>query len=90
MVRLRSVIRRLCMRRDGENAEIAAAAQAAVDHFEGDFGQARLWATDEAIRWDKAGDRRRNMAAVGIAREIKALTRKRIASPPPRGSPGHR
>jgi hypothetical protein len=66
------------MRRDREKAEIAAAAQVAVDRFDGDLGRARLWAIDEAIRWDRAGDRRRNMAAVRIAREIRAMTRRRL------------
>jgi hypothetical protein len=76
---LQSVIRRLCARRDRERVEIAAAAQAAVDRFDGDLGRARLWAIDEAIRWDRAGDRRRNMAAVRIAREIKTMTGRRSA-----------
>ena len=61
--------------RQPTEAEIYAAAEVAISAFGGDLGRARAWAMDEAIRFDAAGDRTRNMVAVRLSRAIKEMTR---------------
>ena len=60
------------------DAEIYAAAEAAIAAFDGDLGRARSWAVAEAIRFDSEGDRTRNLIAVRLSRAIKELTRRTI------------
>ena len=60
--------------RQPTEAEIYAAAEAAIVAFDGDLGRARAWAIGEAIRFDAAGDRTRNVVAVRLSRAIKELT----------------
>ena len=69
------LLNRLDPRQPSED-EIIAAAQAALRAFAGDHGAARLWAIDEAIRLQTAGDRRRNLIAVRLSRALKAMARR--------------
>ena len=64
--------------RQPSDAEIYAAAEAAIASFGGDLGKARGWAIDEAIRFAAEGDRVRNMAAVRLSRAIKEITRRAL------------
>jgi hypothetical protein len=64
------------------DAEIYDAARAAIDHFGGDLGRARSWAIQEAIRFDREGDRRRNLVAVRLQRAIKEITRTNFSQAP--------
>lgn len=57
--------------RQPSEAEVAAAAEELLDHFEGDVGRARLWAIDQAIAFDQSGDRTRNLVAVRLSRSLK-------------------
>lgn len=63
-------------------AEICAAAEALIEQLDGNLGRARLWAIDEAIRFDRAGDRTRNIIAVRLSRAIKETTRERLLIDP--------
>ena len=58
------------------DAEIIAAAEAAIEHFGGDAGKAAVWTRAEAIRFLEAGDLRRNLIAVRLKRAVLAAARR--------------
>ena len=64
--------------RQPTEAEIFAAAETLIEHFDGDLGRARGWAIDEAIRYNAEGDRTRNLIAVRLSRAVKQITRQRL------------
>lgn len=82
---IRRILRRLRARSRRRHAETRAAAALVLRRFDGDLGAARNWAIDEAIRWDQAGDRRRNLAAIRIARRLRVLARREIERRRPDG-----
>lgn len=56
------------------DAEIMAAAEIALEHFDNDASRAIVWIRSEAVRCLARGDIRRNIVAVRMKRALEALS----------------